>query len=212
MILEGFEYSLGFTPKSLLNSYVKSSDKEFYKWGEPAYTAIKAAESGIPFVGGEPDEIEIKRGVLNAGFTAVDLAMYYFVRQLPQFKRDGSLKSRSIEQIYPEYMKNTYSLLKIAGDSPSFEEFKHWYLKKNKKPFDLKTFDNEETSPQEKGQFYTQKIGHAVGMVRDRYVVKLIADMLNKKDRVMIVFGKSHLAQQRRALVSMLGKPVKESI
>lgn len=145
------------------------------------------------------------------GYSRSDLAMFYFVRQVPQFKRDGSLKKKNLSEIYPQYMRDTYHAMNIKKNIPTYTSFLDWYRSHQGKTFALNTFDNEETSPQEKGEFYTQRIGHAVGMVRDRYVVKLIADLLEKNKKVMIVFGKSHLAQQRRALVDMLGKPTSES-
>lgn len=194
-----------------MDSFKKSSSESFYKWGESAFTAILADKKKIRFIGGEPDESFILREVENHKYSIRDLLAFYFVRQIPQFNRDTSIKKKSIERLFDEYLKGAIHSLKISDKHVfSFRDFQRWYLVKNGKNFDLKTFDPEEASPLKDGKYFTQRIAHIVGMARDKFLLELIAKQIDKHKKVMVVFGKSHLAIKRKALVEMLGKPMVE--
>jgi len=216
VILEGFETSLGLSPRDLLQNFKETSTEAFFEWGEPAYAAIQADKVGILFVGGEPDDIYVLEEIKKVGYTTNDLLGFYFVRQIPQFRRGKSLESKSAQKIFEEYLRSARHSLQLPSDHRfSYLEFVKWYKENNKKKFTLKSFhdfDGEEVAPLEHGKFATQKISHAVGMVRDKYVVSLVAELVNKYNNVMIVFGRSHLPVQRKALEAMFGAPVLETV
>ena len=206
IVLEGFKTSLGVSPKDLLKSYRESSTKTFYKWGEPAYTALQADSAGIKVVGGEPDDVVILEAVQREGYTTNDLLGFYFVRQVPQFMLDGSISKSSIKSLFDDYMMAAKQSLNLADNHAySYIDFVRWYEVKNKKMFTPQNFDIQEIAPLPYGNLATQRLSHSVGMVRDMYVVNLLANLLNAHENVMIVFGRSHLPTQRKALESMLG-------
>jgi hypothetical protein len=208
VILEGFPASYGHSPAALLEDFATSVNGDFYRWGEPSYAALKADDLGIPFIGGEPEESDTLGAVQRAGFTAKDLAAFYFVRQIPQFLRDGSHRLKEPAELYGSFMPGVRRDLGLQpGDLP-FDEFLEWYESANGKLLDIEMFDPEEAAPLSSGKYGTQRISHEVGMARERFVLNLIAESLEEYDRVLVVFGKSHLAQQRPVLQAMLGKPV----
>jgi hypothetical protein len=209
VILEGFPASDGHSPAALIEDFAANVDGDFYRWGEPSYAALKADEMGIPFVGGEPDESDVLRAVQEAGFTAKDLAQFYFVNQIPQFLRDKSYHEKEPVEWYESFMPGVLRDLGLQPGALPFDEFLGWYENLNGKRLDLETFDPEESAPLAKGKYGTHRISHEVGMARERFIVALIAESIDEYDHVLVVYGKSHLARQRPVLQAMLGEPAR---
>jgi hypothetical protein len=209
VILEGFPASYGHSPDFLVEDFAANVDGDFYRWGEASYAALKADARGIPFVGGEPDESDVLRAIQEAGFTARDLAQFYFVRQIPQFLREESSFEQKPVELYASFMPGVLRDLGLQPGELPFDEFLAWYENLNGKRLDFGTFDPEESAPLDKGKYGTQRISHEVGMARERFILALIADSLDEYDHALVVYGKSHLAQQRPVLQAMLGEPVK---
>ena len=208
-ILEGFPASYGPSPPALIEDFAANVDADFYRWGEPSYAALEANERGIPFLGGEPDESDVLRAVEEAGFTAKDLARFYFVRQIPQFLREGRHHAMEPVDLYESFMPGVLRDLGLRPGELPFDEFLVWYEDLNGKRLDFGTFDSEETAPLKKGTYGTQRISHEVSMARERFILTRIAEALDEYDHALVVYGKSHLAQQRPALQAMLGEPVR---
>jgi len=210
IIVEGFEHKHGLNPKAYLKSFQETSTETFYKHGETAFASLEATKKGIPFTGGEPDEKDLLKAVLKEGYSTLDLMFFYSLRQIPQLKRQKELGEKPLEELFIRYIK--YNRSKLGYDknfNPEFTEFKAWYKKRNKKEFSLKNFNAEEVSPLLSGEFYTQRIAGRVSLERDKFIVKVIAESLEKYKNVMITYGKSHLSSQRPALEELLGKPRK---
>lgn len=210
VVLEGFPTSLGVTPSTIVEDFERGRNGDVYRGGEPSYAALKAQSSGIPFIGGEPDERELAREVLDAGFGIEDLVGFYFVRQIRQTIRNGVEPGVSLGELYDDIVSWVRRETGLDPGDFDFAAFQAWYKAANGKAFDLRTFDTEEAAPLATGEYRTQRVSHALGMARDRFIVELTARMLDRYNRVLIVFGKSHLAQQRPAIEAMLGPPVKQ--
>lgn len=211
LMIEGYKNSRGTNPISFLEYTKKNSKDGFYKGAESSFAAEIANNLGIDFVGSEPDETDILAALNENKIPINDLLGFYFVRQVPQFKRDGSLETKDIQDLYNNFMAGTRQELALPKINDfTYERFLEWYRKANEKPFDLKSFDNEEAAPIANGKYYTQRISHIVSITRDRFIVSLIAKYLNERGTVLIVFGKGHLVSQRSALEGMLGKPTKQ--
>lgn len=208
VVLEGFPASLGVSPPTIVEDFERGRDGKIYHWGEPSYAALKARSLGIPFIGGEPDEQDIVHEALTSGFSTEDLVGFYVVRRIQQAIRDGVVPSASLEEIYDDFVPWVRQETGLVAKDFGFGAFQVWYENANGKAFDLQTFDPEEAAPLARGKYRTQRISHVLGMARDRFVVKLTARMLDRHGRVLVVFGKSHLAQQRPALEEMLGPPL----
>ena len=206
VVVEGVPTSLGLDPPALLESFERSVQGDFYPMGEPSYAALGARERGIAFVGGEPDEGELRAAVREAGFDDRDLVGFYFVRQVPQYQRSGELERSTLPDLYAGLTAHYRSRLGLRLADQSYEAFLAWYHAANGKPFDLATFDPEEAAPVEDGAFRTQRLSHVVGVARDRHVVQLVDELLREHGSVLVVFGKSHLACQRPAYEALLGQ------
>ncbi|MDZ4677044.1 MAG: IS3 family transposase [Oligoflexia bacterium] len=57
------------------------------------------------------------------------------------------------------------------------------------------------------GPFFTQKISLVVTRIRDEHILQTIAELLNKYQRVLIIYGSSHYRLQHQALKVALGQP-----
>jgi hypothetical protein len=88
-----------------------------------------------------------------------------------------------------------------------YEAFLKWHESRNGKPFSSDKYDPEDAAPRSDGTLFTQKLAVALGVTRDRHILDVISDALSKHDRVLVVYGASHLAELRGALEEALGKP-----
>jgi hypothetical protein len=151
----------------------------------------------------------VLRAVEEAGFTAKDLAQFYFVNQIPQFLRAKSHQEKEPIELYESFMPGVLSDLGLQSGELPFDEFLAWYENLNGKRLDFGTFDPEETAPLGNGKYGTQRISHEVSVARERFVLTLIAESLDEYDHALVVYGKSHLARQRLVLQAMLGEPAR---
>jgi hypothetical protein len=166
-------------------------------------------EHGARFIGGEPDESAVARAVLARGYAKEDLLGFYFVRQLLTLRRDGTLAEKGLDECF---RSSNAALSRAAGLEDegarfTLDRFHEWYARRQGKPFDAAMVDNEEPAPIATGKYFTQRISSVVGLVRDRFIVQLIASYLATDKGVLVVYGASHFPTQEPALKMLLGEP-----
>jgi len=210
-VIEGVRADLGVSPASLTEGYRKTSGARSYKWGEAALTALLAADRGKDYLGSEPSDAELLKGLKDEGRGVDDLLGFYFLRQIPWMRRDGSLKSRKTRELFDEFMRGYPESLGLKPEErPTYDRFLSWYRRTAGKDFDPAAMEGEALAPLENGDAI-QKLSAAVDLVRNRFMVDVIARTLRSHDRVLVVFGASHLTSQREAIEAMLGRPVEQS-
>lgn len=209
VLIEGFDHQLGLNPQKMLATANSDGENGFNKWGETTYIIQEALKRNIMFTGGEPSETQILSAVTSQGYSAADLLNFYFVRQIPQLKRDQTPKKVTIQVAFLDFMRRVAPQLGIPKtEIPTLSEFKNWYREKNKRNFSLSNIDSETSAPFETGNLYTQRLSATFGKVRDEYVAEVIAKLLNQYDHIFVVYGGSHFACQQLALEALLGKPI----
>jgi hypothetical protein len=209
-VVEGWPASGGVNPPMFTGSFKEWLASGFCQGGgESGYTAFHAQEHGASFIGGEPDEQAVVQAVLKQGFTVEDLLGFYFVRQVPQFRREGALETKGLEACFRMLIDGMGKKagLQEASAHFSLDQFRDWYGKRQGKTFDIATMDRQETAPLASGNF-VQRLSSVTGIVRDRFTVDLIATHLAIEKYVLVVYGGSHFATQRPALEALMGKPV----
>lgn len=207
VVIEGLETTLGASPEAYLESVERTQRGELYPMGEAGVAASLAAAAGVPFYGGEPSDEEIRDAVLAEGYGLRDLVWFYVVRQVPQWKRTGEDRDATFEELYAramDHFRRALSLEEGAFDDP--RAFEAWYEERNGEPFRYEEITTEVCAPIE-GLRFTNEVSHAVGRVRDAHIVHTIADLLNRCDRVLVVYGAGHHVQQAKVLAAMLGEP-----
>lgn len=170
--------------------------------GEPAFAALLAEEAKIPFAGGEPGDAKVLAAMVKLGYGRRDLLNFYFARRIPQYRREGKMDGSPAE-LYAEYLKGSL----FEKDGFTYDDFLKWYAERNGKAFDAAAFEEDEVAPKGKGALYTQRLSAAVNLVRNRFTVRLMGELLGRHRTVVIVYGGSHFLMERRALERTLGKP-----
>lgn len=208
VVLEGIPRSFGVNPAGFLSRAEKDGTSGFYREGERSIAVRMAARKAVPFVGGEPDEDLVKANVLAAGFTVDDLFFFYMLRQVPLWRRDGTLTRGGFEEAYLEYAPEFGKRLGYKqGEEPNLEAFHRWYQARIGRPFRPRDVSNDTVAPFAAGELFSQRISAVTTRVRDEHIVRVVEEMLNRYGRVLMVYGSSHFTMQQLALESMLGKP-----
>lgn len=206
-IIEGYPNIEGESPSSFIEEVKRTSTAQNYKWGESAYTAEMAWKHKIPFIGAEPTDKEVFEEVKRSGYTLNDFLGFYFVRQIPQYHRQKEMAN--VITLFDSFMLEIHKELGLVRYTGfGFSDFLKWYSEKNGEKFDLKKIDPETSAPLKDGKLFTQRISHVVGLARDRFIVEVISKELNKHHKVLIVIGKSHLAQQQYAIETAMGRAI----
>lgn len=205
-LLEGFESQKGYSPQDIKEWAKSDGDAGFFKGGEAAFATQLALQKKIPFRGIEPSDEEIYQALLKEKFTADDLIHYYFLRQVPQWKKAGTLNISAIKQTYKNFATGVAQKINVAT-VPTYMDFLKWYKQKNKEDFTIDNVDSEKSAPYYQGVYFTQKLSSVVGRVRDRHMVQVIENELKTKERVFVLVGGSHWMTQKRALEALSGYP-----
>lgn len=211
VVVEGYPSARGKNPPELMALLQEWAPSGFCKGGgEAGYAAFHAAERGIPFIGGEPDERTLVVAARNHGFTAEDLLGFYFVRQVPQLRRDSALEEKGLEASFRVVIAAMAKRagLDDAGAHFSLDQFRDWYQNKQGKTFDAAAMDDEEPAPVPSGTYFTQRISTVIGIVRDRLILQCIVKLLATDKDLLVVYGGSHYPTLRPALEIVMGKPV----
>lgn len=175
---------------------------------EPEYVAYTATQIGAAVYTGEPSAPAVLSYFESKGYVVQDFLAYYVMINIPVQNHHTPLTSVSFSAFEQKVVKNTEQELGIsvpfaAGD------FAAWYAKNMPSPpnyFDLTTND---TGPSIPGQTPTllSKFSSVDSAMRDGSVVATIQEALGKYDRVLVVYGASHVVFEWNQLEQMLGVP-----
>lgn len=208
MILEGFTDESGMLRHSL------ECEKEgVQKCGESEYAITLGQKLDIKFTAGEPSEFQILERLLKLGYTTDDLIGFYLVRQIPQWRRHGDLNPQHIDkQIEREGKRIQKSDLKV-NPGYTWKQFTEWYEKNLGKKFNLDTISTKDLAPQiSENPTFLNIISREVDVVRERSIILKIEAMLNKYDKVLVIYGSGHLVKHREVLRDMLGEARDEKL
>ncbi len=206
VILEGINYSLGKSPKKLIDWANKQDLDGKYIGFETAYSIVQANNNGIPFIGGEADETFVHSQVIQAGYNTKDFLFYQFLQQVFQAQESGAEKVNSTD------LFNRFIELKRKKLNPkeivTYDSFKTWYLDKMKTAFKpKKKIAPEMLAPYENENIFTQQVSAAINKVRDQFVLNTLNAILKDYNSILVIQGGSHWSTQKQALENALGKP-----
>ena len=180
--------------------------RDFQSCGENFYAIHLVHKTKSTFISGEPPDEDILKSIVQKGYEHKELILFYFLRQIPQMKREGSLQKDHFANQANTYLAQRAKKLHVDSKI-DFTDFQLWYQQKMNKEFVLDEINTEVPAPRYDGT-YMQKFSQHVEDMRDSMIIKKIAKSLNEQETVMVVYGGSHLSVQRQALEAMLGKPV----
>ena len=205
VILEGMPNEGVVSPAWYLEHTRKQAAGDFRQGGEGAYATVLAGERGIAFISAEPTEKQLLAGVLQQGFTREDMLGWYAGLMVHQNDRQGTLIApEKIEKALNSYKRE----LGIEDVRFGMSELGAWYEQRMGRKFSLESLLADDMSPSGKaGANFLQKVMRATDNLREPSIVQNVAEQLEKYDRVLVVFGSSHLAKQEQVYAKMLGKP-----
>ncbi len=212
VIIEGMASSNGLSP-AFYREWVASMPPDgIWPGGEAAWSASLAMARGIPFVGGEPAPGRILEGMESSPYGLQDLLGYFLVRQIPQWKRTRQDQDQDFTELFEQMMSQMQQAYEF-DDSERFDvdEFRRWYERSNGRPFAYEQITTQEAAPLEGPDVLTtNRISVCEDRIRNTHIADVIADMLNRFDRVLIVYGAGHHVQQAAVLREMVGPPVED--
>lgn len=208
VIVEGLPTGTELSPKSMLNHSDKCESSNYtIGCGESFYAINEARKYQADFITGEPTDDVILKESLNAGYSTEDVLGFYLVRQIPELKRQKQLLSNSIAKQaiqHLEYFRKDMH----ANVQFGFPEFQSWYSRRMPTAKNFMDVDTNDSAPDGgPNATFIQKISHNISHTRDKAIVQTIERMLNQYDRVLIVYGASHLLTEEPSLKAMMGTP-----
>ena len=205
LILEGFYFENENMRRSYLAGVAACERADFAHCPEPMYAAQLAQEKGIPFDGGDPTDREIVAALARHGYSAVDVAGFYLARMVPEWRREGLLDRARFDAKADAFLRERLEMAH-APSKWEHKEFAVWYAKRapaGKSPLDL---TNEDVAPRSgKGETYFHSLSARIEEVRERRILEKIAAALGRSDRVLVVYGGSHLDAERAELARRYG-------
>lgn len=170
---------------------------------EAGYAALIAREHGIPSIGGEPSGKELFDLMKARGYSSEVVVTDRFLREIEKISPDKrqSMTDREFAELLAKANELVDPLYTVSVPPLTFNQFKEWYarypLSENRKFVNVVHKDFE---PHQDGNYF-QVLACSSGVVRDKHLVTLIADLHNQGyDKIMVVYGLDHLLSLRPVL------------
>ncbi len=194
------QHFFGFRPDICINEggdvskkQYRSKDEALLQDAEIGLTKVLCDSLGISSVNGDmTDSLEFK--ALLAKYTKGEFLVYIVTERLMWgLKGEGISDSTVIRERYHQFIRN-YIMQKgrvpLTETEQDFGFYQSNYEKLLGRPFALRGL--EPTNPFDpNGKF--QEIGRSSKEIRDQYLLRTVDSLLNKHDKVFIVFGGWHL-------------------
>lgn len=172
---------------------------------EDRYAAHLAIENDIPFIGAEPSDQEIISGMNKHNYSTKDVLAFYLLRQIPVWHEQGTLDKNDFPKQAEELLQIYHDQLNMPVDERlSFDEFKRWFDEHNTTGKSFLEFENDDLRPiNSDDASYFKKLNYALDPIREAHIVQVIADTLEKYNRVLVVYGQSHLIKSQPVFEKM---------
>ena|GEM_PF-1599222 len=209
IIIEGYPEKAGLSPKDFLKETKKCWDqKGGFNCGEIFYAVHLANLLGIPFIGGDPLPKEEWDYLETLGYDPEDYMGFNFVRKIPQEIRSVQTTEKNLMDLFQASKERDLRNLGVKSNDFTYASFLTWFEDNSQESFETSNVSEETYMPDvgPEATFIQNVSGH-VNTVREANIISTIAKTLNKYDRVLVVYGSSHYAMERRALKKMLGTP-----
>lgn len=201
IIVEGVSYEQNFNTRPYIQKAKEESATSFEYCSEIVYAIYLAHQNSIRFVGGEPSHTTIYEEMLKWGYAPDDFFGFYIVRQIPQWNLEK--KEPTKERI--EDFISLYSKIISRSTTMNYSKFLTWYQEKTGSQFIGSQITTKTTFPTVKGSFI-QTLAHQVTALRDIELLNTLEKMVNSHQRILVIYGSSHHAVNRKALESVFGK------
>lgn len=209
LVVEGFPTAMGENWQPILAEIAHRKDPgaDPYARGEDTYAASIALERGVPFHGGELIPQELLAGLLQQGFDPQNVFWSSMISRLGVDARDGVITGPADPRFAAAFDNRVKTARRDypASVDTGLPSFRDWYTRVFGRPIEADpgwAHRADPTEPEIAG-----RIAKASMILRDRNAFNLTIRLLNDKQRVLMVYGASHLSSQWRALKGALGAP-----
>lgn len=215
LIVEGSAFTIISDPDDI--AYAKACAKRKYKYcGEDAYAINQALKAKIPFSYGEPSDVSVFEVLKKNGISAEEMVVFYTLKNIPQWRRSALDTHEDLKTLWNKKLKETLTKYSRKFNTPTVmnaENFKKIYKAKMGIDFNFIDITDAAISPQiDKNPKWTNKMAHAVDVVRENFLVNQMEKRLNKYKKILVVYGVSHLVKQREMLNNTFGDSMDMSV
>lgn len=204
VLVEGFRTKRDFSYKTFdPDSFARD---EFRSTAEAPYALYLANKAGLAVRGGEPFDKELLDTLTRAGYSADDVIGFLVVRMIPSWREDGVIPDdAAFKRKVVMYLQMEKQNLHIKQFG--FDELLAWYSRQGSPELPIRAIEYEHLRPYA-GEDSTkmQKISFAIDQVREDRFLSQLESLVNRFDRVLVVYGGSHLCRERPMLEKMFGK------
>ena len=175
---------------------------------EPAFAAALATGIGAVVYAGEPSGPSVLASFEKQGYVAQDVLAFYIMRMIPVQNNRAPLTSATFSAFEQKVAKDAQRKLGISVPfSP--DVFSAWYAKNVPGPANYLVIATNDTGPASHGQKPTllNTLASIDLVMRDGNIVTTIQQAIAKHNRVLVVYGASHLVFEWNQLEQIMGTP-----
>jgi len=172
---------------------------------ENYYPIFLADHAGIPFVGGEPALAENRDALKPLGYEAEDLLGLSIGSNVGALSDDCGKDRDKCAKMLDGMAARSALELGIPGPY-GFADFERWHDRRAGLRTPAHQLTAEDCRPDgSPSATYLQTMAYRLELIRESAIVRQAEKMLNKHDRVLIVYGSGHLVRQREVWKTALG-------
>jgi len=175
---------------------------------EPAFTADLAAGIGAAVYAGEPSGPSVLAYFQKQGYVAQDVLAFYVMRMIPVQNHQVPLTPATFPAFEQRIIRDAQRKLGISVPfSP--DEFSAWYTKNMSVPANYLAITTNDTGPGFRDQKPTllNTLAGIDLVMRDGNIVATIQRAIEKHNRVLVVYGASHIVFEWTQLKQLMGTP-----
>jgi hypothetical protein len=176
---------------------------------EPEFTAVEAMQSGATVLTGEPSGASVVSYFESQGYTVRDVLAFYVMRMIPVQNNHVPLTQTSFPAFFQSVIRGAEHDLGVNVPF-TVDDFSAWYAKNMPLPsnyLEITTNDTGPTPDTSNGPTFLNKLSVADTVMRDGNVVSTIQQATSTYQRILVVYGASHLVFEWSQLVGLLGTP-----
>jgi hypothetical protein len=175
---------------------------------EPEFAADLATGIGAEVYAGEPSGPSVLAYFEKQGYVAHDILAFYIMRMIPVQNNHVPLTPATFPEFEQKVTKDAQRKLGISVPfSP--DDFSAWYAKNMPVPTNYLMITTNDTGPASHGQKPTllNTLAGIDLVMRDGNIVTTIQQAIAKHNRVLVVYGASHLVFEWDQLQQIMGTP-----
>ncbi|MBI3547584.1 MAG: hypothetical protein HY078_00890 [Elusimicrobia bacterium] len=210
VLVEGFQTVNEYSYRSI--DVDRFTRDRFADTGESGYAVYLAAKKALPVLGGEPPPKEFLE-IQAEGFDWKDVLGYLSLRMIPLYKKAGdvaddpTLTADAFRSNVERELKADRRALDL-DERFGYAEFAAWYRERHPGGPQLqKIVFNDLGAKSDPDATSIERLALALEKIRERRFILQLETLANRYDRILVVYGGSHLCRERKMLERVFGKP-----